>query len=83
MKRVLYGVALIVCAFVMPWWISVLFSLIGILYFPHLYEVIFVGLIIDMLYGGTIVVHGVTIMFTIALTISLYVLTNLKRRIFI
>lgn len=83
MKRALYGVALIVCAFVMPWWVAVVFSLIGILYFPHLYEVIFVGLIIDMLYGGTIVIHGVTIMFTIGLAIALYVLTNLKRRIFI
>ncbi len=83
MKRALYGVALIISAFIMPWWIVILFSVLGILYFPQLYEVIAVGLILDMLYGSVLSIHGVSIVFTIGLTCALYILTNVKSRIFI
>lgn len=83
MKRALYGVALLISAFILPWWIAVLFSILGILYFPQLYEVIAVGLILDTLYGANISLHGVSIVFTIGLTCALYALTNIKSRIFI
>ena len=83
MKRVLYGVFLILLAFASPWWVAVTFSIVGIFYFDNLYEVIFVGLIIDSLYGSSGGIMGLHIVMTIILTVSLYVLTNLKKRILI
>ncbi len=83
MKRVLYGAFLIISAFILPWWIPVIFSLIGIFYFDNLYEVIFVGLIIDVLYGSNLSLAGLDIVFTISLTIALYILTNVKRSLLI
>jgi hypothetical protein len=83
MRRALYGVALLISAFILPWWIVVLFSVLGILYFPQLYEVIVVGLILDTLYGANISLQGISIVCTIGLTCALYVVTNIKSRIFI
>lgn len=83
MKRVLYGAFLIISAFILPWWIPVIFSLIGIFYFDNLYEIIFVGLIIDTLYGANLSLAGLDIVFTISLTVALYVLTNVKKSLLI
>ena len=83
MKRVLYGAFLIISAFILPWWIPVIFSLIGIFYFDNLYEIIFVGLIIDTLYGANLSLVGLDIVFTISLTLALYVLTNVKKSLLI
>lgn len=83
MKRVLYGAFLIISAFILPWWIPVIFSLIGIFYFDNLYEIIFVGLIIDTLYGANLSLVGLDIVFTTSLTVALYVLTNVKKSLLI
>ncbi len=83
MKRVLYGAFLIISAFILPWWIPVIFSLIGIFYFDNLYEIIFVGLIIDTLYGANLSLVGLDIVFTISLTLALYILTNVKKSLLI
>ncbi len=83
MKRVLYGAFLIISAFILPWWIPVIFSLIGIFYFDNLYEIIFVGLIIDTLYGSNLSLIGLDIVFTISLTLALYILTNVKKSLLI
>ena len=81
MKRVAYGACLILAAFITPWWCAVLLSIMGILYFENMYEVIFVGLIIDMLYGIHVSWFGITIWYTIGLSAALYILTNIKSRI--
>lgn len=83
MKRVFYGIFLILSAFIFPWWISVALVFFGALYFDNLYEAIAVGLIIDLTYGTGIEIYGFTLIFTFALTLMLYILSIVRKRILI
>ena len=83
MKRVFYGIFLILSAFFFPWWISVALVFFGALYFDNLYEAIAVGLIIDLTYGAGIEIYGFTLIFTFALTLMLYILSVVRKRILI
>lgn len=83
MKRVFYGIFLILSAFIFPWWISVTLVFFGALYFDNLYEAIAVGLIIDLAYGARIEIYGFTLIFTFVLTLMLYILSIVRKRILI
>lgn len=83
MKRVFFGIFLILSAFIFPWWISVSLVFFGALYFDNLYEAIAVGLVIDLTYGAGIEIYGFTLIFTFALTLMLYVLSIVRKRILI
>jgi hypothetical protein len=81
MKRVLFGIFLILSIFIFPWWISFLLSLLGLFYFENLYEVIVVGLGIDVLYGVHFNVLGFDLFFTIIMLVIFYLITVFKRQI--
>jgi hypothetical protein len=78
-KRIAFGIILIISAFVLPWWISFVASLIGLFYFKNLYEVIFVGLIIDSLYGVGVVLYGFEFVFTAFFLISFFAISKFKK----
>ena len=83
MKRVFFGILLILSAFIFPRWISVALVYFGELYFDNLYEAIVVGLIIDLTYGAGIEIYGFTLIFTFVLTLMLYILSIVRKRILI
>lgn len=83
MKRVFFGIFLIISAFIFPWWVSVALVFFGALYFNNLYEAIIVGMIIDLTYGVNIEIYGFNLIFTFALTLMLYVLSIVRKRILI
>ncbi len=83
MKRVLFGIFLIISAFIFPWWVSVALVFFGALYFNNLYEAIIVGMVIDLTYGVNIEIYGFNLIFTFALTLMLYVLSIVRKRILI
>jgi hypothetical protein len=83
MKRVLFGIFLILLTFISPWWIPFLFSILGLFYFENLYEVILVGLIIDTLYGAQHEIFGFSLIFTAGLTLCFYIIGKFKTQIFI
>ena len=55
LKRVIFDLILILVAITLPWWISVILALAGLFYFDKFYEAIFVGLLIDSIYGSIFV----------------------------
>lgn len=83
MKRLLFGVFLILLPFVSPWWIPFMVAILGLFYFDNLYEVIFVGLIIDLLYGVKYEFFGFNLIFTTTLLLSFYLIGKFKEQIFI
>jgi hypothetical protein len=81
MKRVTFGIFLILSVFVFPWWVPFLLSILGLFYFDNLYEVIVVGLGIDVLYGVRFEVLGFDLFFTIVMLAIFYLVTVFKRQI--
>jgi len=51
MKRVLYDVLLLISVFILPWWISIPLSLIGLFLFRDFYEFIIINIVIYGLYS--------------------------------
>lgn len=86
LSRILFGIILILSAFLLQWWISFVLSLVGLFYFNKLYEVIFVGIIIDSLYGSGINIplfENFNFFFTIVLIIALILISKFKTRLLI
>lgn len=83
MKRVLFGIFLIILPFVAPWWLAFLMAILGLFYFDNLYEVIFAGLFIDVLYGVKYEFFGFSLIFTLAMTVLFYIISRFKTQIFI
>ncbi len=81
--RILYGLFIILCAFLAPWWISVVFSFLGLFYFKNLYEVIAVGIIIDSLYGSNLEILNFSFVFTLFFIVSFYVVLRLRKNLLI
>jgi hypothetical protein len=78
-KRITFGAALIISAFILPWWFSFIAALIGAFYFENLYEIIFVGLIIDSLYGNWISVYGFNFAFTVFFLVTFFLVSKFKK----
>ncbi len=83
MKRVFFGMFLIILPFVSPWWVAALVGILGLFYFDNLYEVIIVGLLIDILYGVKYEFFGFSLIFTVSMTLVYYLITKFKTQIFI
>jgi len=83
MKRVLFGIFLILLPFVSPWWFPFILSIFGLFYFKNLYEVIIVGLIIDLLYGPKYEFLGFNLLFTVISLLCFYIIGKFKEQIFI
>lgn len=81
MKRVLFGIFLISSVFYLPWWLPFLLCILGLFYFENLYEVIIVGLGLDVLYGAQFEIFGFDLFFTIAMLILFYLITVFKKQI--
>ena len=54
-KRIIFDLILLIVVITLPWWISVILAFAGLFYFEKFYEVIFVGLFIDSIYGSSVV----------------------------
>lgn len=82
-KRVIFSVAFLLLAFILPWWLVLVLGLILVFYFNNFYEFILAGLILDGLYGGIISVEKFYFVFTLLITITTVFLINFKKKLLI
>ncbi len=83
MKRLFFGIFLIISTFILPWWLAILLGIIGLFYFNNLYEIIVVGLLIDVLYGQKYEIWGFSLIFTVSMTVCFYLIGKFKKQILI
>lgn len=50
-KRFFYTAWLFMSIFLLPWWVVGIFALLGVFLFRRYYEIIVVGLVMDILFG--------------------------------
>lgn len=82
-KRIILSLVFLLFAFILPWWLVIIFGLILVFYFNNFYEFILAGLILDSLYGGMISVEKFYFIFTLVITISTVFLINFKKKLLI
>jgi hypothetical protein len=80
--RIIVDIFLLVCCFVLPWWLATVLAVVGIAYFTFP-EIVFGGVILDILYspGGVYIFHVpafFTILFCVLLCVFLYLRTRMK-----
>ena len=51
-KRIVWDIIVIALVFIAPWWVTLLFGIIGAALFPWYLEIIFFGVLYDVLFGG-------------------------------
>lgn len=83
LARIIFGIFLILGAFVLPWWASFFAALIGLFYFDKLYESIVVGLIIDSLYGVEFEFYGMTFFVTIFMLVAYFLISKFRKNLLI
>lgn len=86
LNRIIFGIILIISAFVLQWWLSFILAILGLLYFDNLYEAIVVGIIIDSLYGNGIeleLLQGFNFLFTLILVILFVLINSFKSNLLI
>lgn len=83
MKRIIFGIFLIISIFILPWWLSSFIGILGLFCYDNLYEIIIVGLLTDILYGQKFEILGFNLFFTILMAICFYLIGKFKKQIFI
>lgn len=78
--RIILVLIMIFSAFILPWWISVLFAIFGLLKFKDFYEMILVGIILDSLYGFVFTILGFEFVFTLFFIIIFYIISTFKNK---
>ena len=82
-KRVFLSLLFLFSAFVLPWWLVIIFGLGLVFYFNNYYEFIAAGLILDSLYGNIISINKFYFLFTLITTITTIFLINFKKKLLI
>ncbi|MBU3925695.1 hypothetical protein KJ763_00805 [Patescibacteria group bacterium] len=50
-KRIIFDIVFLVALFAMPWWLTVIVGVLGLILFRNFWEIILAGLIIDSFYS--------------------------------
>ncbi len=80
--RILLNIAIISSMFYLPWWVVIILALPGVFLFDGFYEIFFVGLLLDVLYGVKAEeFYGIWFVFTIIFTIIYITIKRLKKNI--
>ena len=81
-KRVLWDVLCLVVLFFAPWWATLALGIVGTIFFSWYIEIIFLGVLYDVLFGGitgTWYYHMIhTGIFTLPLIVSEFVKTKIN-----
>lgn len=77
-RRILFNILGLVLTIVAPWWAVLAYSILGALLFPWYIEMIFFGILFDVIYGN---IGGFHIKHTIVFLVPLLVVEFAKPRL--
>lgn len=80
-KRIIFDFVLIIFAITLPWWVSLVLALAAIFYFEKFYETIFIGLIIDSIYGSSVVFSAFPYLITTISAVFALLIIHFKKNL--
>lgn len=78
--RLVWNILLLILAFLVPWWITVLCTLAALFYFKSFYEAVLVGLILDALYGSYVLFPAFPYALTLVALAFVLVVSKIRER---
>ena len=80
--RILASLVLLFSVLFMPYWVSIILGIIGIMYFPLYFEAVIIFLISDLLFGTKEVkLYNITFVATFVSAIFLFISFFIKKRL--
>lgn len=83
MKRITIGIILLLSTLLFHWWVPILIALFCLFYFDDFYEILVVGLLIDVLYGSKFEFYGFNLFFTLLMLVFFYTIGKFRKQILI
>ncbi|KKR79441.1 MAG: hypothetical protein UU24_C0008G0004 [Candidatus Nomurabacteria bacterium GW2011_GWA2_40_9] len=81
-KRIIFSVVMLLSVLFLPFWISVILGVLGIIYFSYFFEVVALFLLSDLLYGvGEMRYFQITFISSIISFLILIVIKFLKKKL--
>jgi len=78
-KRVVASAGVFVSFLFLPWWVALLLGVLGTFYFSRYYEIIILGIFIDVIYGAPEPSFIPFTLFFTAISIALYTLIRITK----
>jgi hypothetical protein len=82
-ERIALDVALLLCILFLPWWVSALVAIAGLLYLRNFSELVVLSLFYDVLYGPVVHAYTGTYFFVTSVAIVALLLSSFLKRYFI
>lgn len=80
--RIITNIVIVISILFLPWWATVLLVCAGILLFPHFYEAIIAGVLMDVLYGVSMVsFSGFVAVFTVIFSLGYLLGERFKKNV--
>lgn len=76
-KRIIFDIIILSLVFCAPWWLVFLLAIIGAYIWSSYYEVIVVGMLLDVLYGGSTLYFG-GVVYTVSSLIMYFIVSFLR-----
>lgn len=80
-RRIILDLIILACLFLLPWWVSLLLAIAASFYFKYFLELIFVGGVLDVLYGSSVSSFGFAYLFLLISIVLLFSIGILKQRL--
>ena len=81
-KRTIAITTLFLSVFLLPWWITVLLAVAGVLLIHNFYEVVIAGVLIDLLYGtSTAFFFDFSAVFTVSALLLVFLGERFKKNV--
>lgn len=78
--RLVFGFVLLISIFFLPWWLNVIFIIALSFYYKNFYEAVFIGLIMDSVYGSAVIFETFIYFFTLIFLILIFVINKIREK---
>jgi hypothetical protein len=78
--RLIFALILLVSISFLPWWVNLILIVVGSFYFKNFYEAVLIGLIMDSLYGSSVVFETFIYFYTLTFLISVFLINKIREK---
>lgn len=79
--RIITSIILVLSVSVLPWWLVLLFLVSALFYFPHFYEAVCVGVLLDSVYATAANSTMIPYLITTSTVVMILIVSQIRSRL--